>query len=87
VQTLSQYLRAAPRELALEEQVGQAIREANRQVLQAARERPDCDGMGSTIVLALWRASKLLIANVGDSHAYLFRGGTPAAAFLPPEFC
>ena len=31
--------------------------------------------MGSTIVMALWDASDLVIANVGDSRAYLYRSG------------
>ena len=29
--------------------------------------------MGSTVVLALWRPGKLVIANVGDSRAYVYR--------------
>jgi protein phosphatase len=32
--------------------------------------------MGSTIVLAFWDLPRLLIANVGDSRAYLWRDGT-----------
>jgi len=60
----------SPEELAME-----AIRTANRQVIEAARTREGCDGMGSTVVMALWRPPELVIANVGDSRAYLFRAG------------
>jgi protein phosphatase len=31
--------------------------------------------MGSTIVMALWRPPEVVIANVGDSRAYLHRAG------------
>ena len=31
--------------------------------------------MGSTIVMALWRGAEVVIANVGDSRAYLYRDG------------
>ena len=43
--------------------------------IDAARERTECDGMGSTIVMALWRLPEVVIANVGDSRAYLYRLG------------
>jgi serine/threonine protein phosphatase PrpC len=59
-----------PAEIAME-----AIRAANRAVMDAARERRECDGMGSTIVLATWTLPELVLANVGDSRAYLLRNG------------
>ena len=31
--------------------------------------------MGSTVVLALWSGAELVLANVGDSRAYLYRAG------------
>jgi protein phosphatase len=70
-----EYLQTAREHRSLEDLAKSAIREANRRVIEAARTRTECSGMGSTVVLALWRPPKLLIANVGDSRAYLFRAG------------
>jgi protein phosphatase len=70
-----EYLARPENGLSLEETAMEAIRDANRQVLEAARVRAECDGMGSTIVLALWRLPEIVIANVGDSRAYLYRHG------------
>ena len=50
-----------------------AITEANRRVWLHARNTHECNGMGTTIVAACWRGSRLAIANVGDSRAYLLR--------------
>lgn len=52
-----------------------AIAEANRRVWLHARNIHECNGMGTTIVAACWRGSRLSIANVGDSRAYLLRHG------------
>ena len=52
-----------------------AITEANRRVWLHARNTHECNGMGTTIVAACWRGSRLSIANVGDSRAYLLRHG------------
>jgi serine/threonine protein phosphatase PrpC len=59
-----------PAEVAVE-----AIEFANREVLAAAKLRAECEGMGSTVVLALWSLPEMVLANVGDSRAYLFRAG------------
>jgi PPM family protein phosphatase len=75
VETVSQYLRAPEAGLSTEAVAKEAIRAANSRVLQTARDRKECDGMGSTVVLALWHGTELVIANVGDSRAYLYRGG------------
>jgi len=75
VEGIVEYLRHPETGLSLEELAKEAIRAANRSVVDVARERTECHGMGSTVVLALWRESEVVIANVGDSRAYLWRGG------------
>jgi len=74
VETIAQYLKHPPEDdLTMEEMAKEAIRSANRRVLETAGERHECDGMGSTVVLVLWRYPEIVIANVGDSRAYLYR--------------
>ena len=73
VETVVEYLRAPEAGLTVEELAKEAIRAANRKVLETARQRTECDGMGSTVVLVLWRPGEAVIANVGDSRAYLYR--------------
>lgn len=52
-----------------------ALAEANRKVLQAADRDPQFHGMGTTLTAA-WRVGEeLLLANVGDSRAYLYQSG------------
>jgi protein phosphatase len=52
-----------------------ALAEANRKVLAAADSDPTCHGMGTTLTVAYNVEGELLLANVGDSRAYMFLDG------------
>ena len=67
--------------------VAEAIRDANRQIHERARHEPERAGMAATCTVALVRGDRLLLAQVGDSRAYLLRGGrlqqvTPDHSFV-----
>jgi PPM family protein phosphatase len=53
------------------EELAEAVREANRTVFQTAAETPAWKGMGTTCTAVVIRERDLLIAQVGDSRAYL----------------
>jgi len=48
---------------------------ANRAIFNAANSNPQYAGMGTTLVVAAFRDSQLLVGHVGDSRAYRLRGG------------
>jgi protein phosphatase len=48
---------------------------ANRAIFNAANSNPQYAGMGTTLVVALFRDTRLLVGHVGDSRAYRLRGG------------
>jgi PPM family protein phosphatase len=52
-----------------------AVHLANRNIYEAAEANPDQHGMGATLTAAWIDGSKLSIAHVGDSRAYLLRSG------------
>ncbi|MGB0383759.1 MAG: Stp1/IreP family PP2C-type Ser/Thr phosphatase [Ardenticatenaceae bacterium] len=52
-----------------------SIQAANVQIYKRGHEEPDVWGMGTTIVAAVIQGNQLVVANVGDSRAYLFRKG------------
>jgi serine/threonine protein phosphatase PrpC len=55
--------------------LAQAITDANRVVCAEAQANPAYAGMGATLVAAVLKHDELVIGNVGDSRAYLFRDG------------
>lgn len=52
-----------------------AVSLANFNVFQAAQADQGCWGMGTTLMMALLFRDRVLLAHVGDSRAYSFRGG------------
>jgi PPM family protein phosphatase len=48
---------------------------ANRAIFNAANSNPQYAGMGTTLVLGVFRDARLLMGHVGDSRAYRLRGG------------
>jgi PPM family protein phosphatase len=53
-----------------------AVHLANRNIFKSAEENPDQHGMGATLTAVWINGTKLSVAHVGDSRAYLLRGGT-----------
>ena len=48
---------------------------ANRAIFNAANANPQYAGMGTTLVVAVFRDDRLLLGHVGDSRCYRLRGG------------
>ncbi|MCD8316533.1 MAG: Stp1/IreP family PP2C-type Ser/Thr phosphatase [Eggerthellaceae bacterium] len=57
------------------EALGQAVEEANLAIIQSAHEGIGKDGMGTTCTAAILEKDRLVIAQVGDSRAYLLSKG------------
>ncbi len=55
--------------------IHEAIQQVNREIFEAAQNRPQCQGMGTTLVTALFYGDRVTIASVGDSRLYRFRNG------------
>ena len=53
-----------------------AVYLANREIFESARQMEERRGMGATLTAAWIDGSRLSIAHVGDSRAYLLRAGT-----------
>jgi protein phosphatase len=56
--------------LLLQQQIGSA----NKGIYEAAQARPECAGMGTTIVAAVFVGNRVSIGHIGDSRCYRLRG-------------
>ncbi len=52
----------------------QQIAAANKGIYEAAQARPECAGMGTTIVSAVFFGNRVSIGHIGDSRCYRLRG-------------
>jgi protein phosphatase len=50
-----------------------AVARANKIIFQTAQSQTHCEGMGTTLVAAMFYDNKISIAHVGDSRAYRLR--------------
>lgn len=57
------------------EAVHEAVVFANDEINQHAKTHPECSGMGTTVVMALFHDKSVILASVGDSRIYRFRKG------------
>ena len=73
VETVCQSLQATGLDTP-QEQLGQAIENANLAVKQAADKNNEWQGMGTTLTLLLLQQQQGYIAHVGDSRVYRLRG-------------
>jgi protein phosphatase len=48
---------------------------ANRAIFNASNSNPQYAGMGTTLVVGVFRENRLLLGHVGDSRCYRLRGG------------
>jgi PPM family protein phosphatase len=53
-----------------------AVARANKIIFQTAQSQTHCEGMGTTLVAALFYDNRVSIAHVGDSRAYRLRDDT-----------
>ena len=53
----------------------QAVQRANAVIHRAAESKPECAGMGTTLVAARFHDNRVTVAHVGDSRLYRLKGG------------
>ncbi|WP_410616374.1 PP2C family protein-serine/threonine phosphatase [Amycolatopsis sp. lyj-109] len=56
-------------------QLREAVANGNAAIAELVSQDPDLDGMGTTLTAVLFAGTRLGLVHVGDSRAYLLRGG------------
>ena len=65
----------AARMTAVHRALEHCVQTANTAVRAHAARHPECEGMGTTVVAAVFTQDRLVVAHLGDSRAYLWRRG------------
>jgi protein phosphatase len=60
--------------------LGRAIHTANQALHRRIESEPELAGMGTTLVAMLWSQKTAILANMGDSRAYLLRDARSSAS-------
>ncbi len=60
---------------AIEIVLKQAVEHANSVIHRAAESKPECAGMGTTLVAARFHDNRITVAHVGDSRLYRLKNG------------
>lgn len=56
-------------------EIASAVKMSNHAIFDAVEQDAELNGMGTTIVLALFREGRIVFAHVGDSRLYRYRDG------------
>jgi hypothetical protein len=59
----------------IEKVLKQAVQRANAVIHRASEAKPECAGMGTTLVAARFHDNRVIVAHVGDSRLYRFKDG------------
>ena len=51
-----------------------AVKKANTTIYQISQNEPQCAGMGTTLVAAIFTSNQLVVGHIGDSRLYRLRG-------------
>ena len=62
-------------EINFKDAVNESVIFANEEINLHAQTHPECTGMGTTVVMALFHNNTVILASVGDSRIYRFRKG------------
>lgn len=68
-------IRPGPNSAVLHSAVAAAVGNANVSIWSCAATQPECSGMGTTLVMAVFLGTSVLVAHVGDSRCYRLRDG------------
>lgn len=64
-----------PRAVDVRQALGRTVSEANLAIFTKGLTLPECRGMGTTVVAAVFMSDMLVLGHVGDSRAYRLREG------------
>ena len=53
-----------------------AVKKTNATIYQISQHEPQCAGMGTTLVAAIFTSSQMVVGHIGDSRLYRLRGET-----------
>jgi len=54
--------------------IQEQVERANRAIFEKAQSEPQCEGMGTTLVVGLFYDNQLTVGHIGDSRMYRLRG-------------